>query len=287
MSMFPFTLTAERPDGERLTLTGYHSAYRVKYAGFGPVAASVVTSALGVSDGDKINSARRGKRNAVLTVYISGNVEENRIRLYSYFTPGHAVKLHYRNGSRDVYTEGTVEAFDVDQFTATQSVQISILCPSPYWVGAQEIVQDISNVVAGFSFPFAIEEVGVEFSSIVSHDYAALRNSGDEPCGFTVTIFAREDVTGPVIYNAITNEAFRVTGTLEKGHTLTINTNSGSKRVTITSPAGIVSNAMQRKRLGSVWLQLAAGDNYIAYAAESGKESMLVTLRHNDLYVGV
>lgn len=285
--MFPFTLTAERADGERLTLTGYHSAYRVKYAGFGPVAASVVTSALGMSDGDKINSARRGTRNAVLTVYIQGNVEQNRIRLYSYFTPGHSVRLYYRNDSRDVYTEGTVEAFDSDQFTATQTVQISILCPSPYWVGAQEIVQDITNVVDGFSFPFAIEEAGVEFSTVVSHDYAILRNSGDEPCGFTVTIFAREDVTAPVIYNAITNEAFRVDGVLEQGHTLTINTNKGGKRITITNPAGVVSNALHLKQLGSVWLQLAAGDNYIAYSAESGKETMLVTLRHNNLYVGV
>lgn len=285
--MFPFTLTAERPDGERLTLTGYHSAYRVKYAGLNPVPANVVTSPLGMSNGDKINSARRGKRNVVLTVYIEGNVEQNRIRLYRYFTPEHSVRLYYRNDSRDVYTEGTVEAFDDDQFTMTQTVQISILCPSPYLVGAQEIVHDISNVVDGFEFPFAIEEEGMEFSSIVSYDYAILRNSGDEPCGFTVTIFAREDVTAPVIYNAITNEAFRVTGTLEKGHTLTINTNGGSKRLTITNPAGVTANALHRKQLGSVWLQLEAGDNYISYSAESGKESMLVTLRHNNLYVGV
>lgn len=282
-----FTLTAERPDGERLTLTQFLSAYTVTYSGFGPVSASVSTSPMGMSDGNRINSARRGGRNAVLYVRIRGNVEENRIRLYRYFSPGHMVKLYYRNGSRDVYTEGMVEAFNDDQFTAIQTVQISILCESPYWVGTQEIVQDISNVVNSFSFPFALPAAGMPFSAIMSHDYVNMYNSGDEPSGFTVTIFAREDVTAPVIYNAITNDALRVTGVLKKGHTMTISTNVGSKRITITDPAGVVTNAMHRKPASSTWLQLAAGDNYIAYSADAGAESMLVTLRHRDLFVGV
>ena len=168
--MHPFTLTAERPDGERLTLTQLYSAYTVTYSGFGPVAAEVATSPRGTANGSKINSARRGGRNIVLNVYIHGNVEQNRIRLYRFFTPGHTVKRYYRNGSRDVYTEGVVESFPDDQFVAAQVAQISILCESPYWAGAQEIVQDISNVVSAFRFPFAIPAAGVPFSSIVPHD---------------------------------------------------------------------------------------------------------------------
>lgn len=283
----PFTLTAERPDGERLTLTQLHSAYTVTYSGFGPVAAEVAASSRGTANGSKINSSRRGGRNIVLNVYIHGNVEQNRIRLYRFFTPGHTVKLYYRNGTRDVYTEGVVEATPSDQFTAVQMAQISILCESPYWASAQEIIQDISNVVRAFRFPFAIAEKGIPFSSIVSYDYANMHNAGEEPTGFVVTIFAREDVTAPVIYNALTNEALRVNGVLPKGHTMTINTSPGSKRVTITDPAGVVTNAIHRKQTESTWLQLAAGDNYIAYAAEAGAESMLVTLRHRDLFVGV
>lgn len=285
--MHPFTLTAERPDGERLTLTQLHSAYTVTYSGFGPVEAEVATSSRGTANGSKINSARRGGRNIVLNVYIHGNVEQNRIRLYRFFTPGHMVKLYYRNGSRDVYTEGVVESFPSDQFAPVQTAQISILCESPYWAGAQEIVQDISNVVSAFRFPFSIPAAGVPFSTIMSHAYVNMYNGGDEPTGFMVTIFAREDVTGPVIYNAITNEALRVTGVLTKGHTMTINTNTGNKRITITDPAGIVTNAIHRKQTESSWLQLDAGNNYIAYAAEAGIESMLVTLRHRDLFVGV
>lgn len=282
-----FTLTAERPDGQRLTLTEYRSAYRVTYTGLGPVAANVITSSLGLADGAKLNSARVDRRPVVLTVYISGNVEENRIRLYSFFTPGRNVKLYYKNGTRDVYTEGVVESCECGQFQAVQRAQISIICPQPYLIGAEEIVQDISGVLAMFEFPFSIAANGQEFSSLSAEEYAILANGGDVETGFIIDVFARAAVTGPVIYNAITNEAMRIAGVLEAGHTLTINTNTGGKKITITSPTGQVENALHRKQAGSTWLQLLPGMNYIAYAAENGAESMLVTLRHNNLFVGV
>ena len=282
-----FTLTAERPDGQRLTLTEYRSAYTVTYTGLGPVAADVNTTGLGMVDGEKYNSARVGRRNVVLTVTISGNVEQNRIRLYQFFSPKMHVKLHYKNGAREVYTEGVVEAFECDQFTAMQRAQISIICPQPYLIGAEEIVKDISGVLALFEFPFSIDAAGQEFSRLSAEEYAILENGGDVETGFTIQVFARAAVTGPVIYNAITNEAMRITGTLEEGHTLTINTSPGSKKITITSPTGQVTNALYRKQAGGTWLQLQPGQNYISYAAQSGAEAMLVTLRHNNLFVGV
>lgn len=282
-----FTLTAVRPDGERLTLTQFRSAYTVKYAGFGPVTAEVATAPLGMTDGDKITYTRRGKRNAVLTVTIGGNAEQNRLRLYAYFTPGHVVRLYYKNGARNVYTEGVVESFTCDQFTAPLRAQISIICPQPYWLSAEEIVHDISGVVNMFSFPFAIPAEGVEFSVLDGQEYALIHNEGDEATGFIISVYARMDVTAPVIYNAITQEAFRLTGQLLRGHTLTINTNDGSKRLTITDQGGTVTNALHRKQKGSTWLQLAPGNNYIAYSAESGADAMAVKLIYNQLYVGV
>lgn len=281
-----FTLTAERPDGQRLTLTEYRSAFSVTYTGMGPVAAQVNTSSLGMVNGEKFNSSRVGSRNVVLTVTISGNVEKNRIRLYQFFSPEMHVKLYYKNGTRDVYTEGMVEAFECNQFTAMQRAQISIICPQPYLIGAEEIVQDISRVLALFEFPFSISEAGQEFSRLSAEEYAIMENSGDVATGFIIEVFARAAVTGPVIYNALTNEAMRISGTLEEGHTLTINTSPGSKKITITSPTGQVENVLYLKQPGP-WLKLQPGQNYIAYAAQSGADAMLVTLRHNNLFVGV
>lgn len=282
-----FTLTAERPDGERLTLTQYGSAYSVTYAGFGPVAANVATSPRGMSSGDKINSTRRGKRNAVLYVTIEGNVEQNRIRLYNFFTPERTVRLYYKNGTRNVYTEGTVETHECDQFASPVVAQISIICPSPFWLGAEEIIKNISGVVSMFSFPFSLPAAGVEMSSLTGEKYAVLHNDGDEAAGFIATVYARDDIINPVIYNALTNEAIGITGTLEKGSTLTISTVDGNKRIKIANSSGAERNVLYLKRQGSAWLKLAPGDNYIAYAAQEGADAMMVTLRHNELFVGV
>lgn len=282
-----YTLTAERQDGARLTLTQSDSAYKVKYTGLGPVGADIITSALGMVDGEKYNGSRVGKRNIVLTVYIGGNIEANRIRLYQFFAPKSYVKLYYRNGSREVYAEGYVESNESNQFDVPAFNQISIICPRPYLSAIEAIVQDISNTVDMFEFPFSIEESGTEFSTLDGSGFANMHNSGDVSTGAIFRVFAQAEVVGPNIYNAITNEYFKLSGSLEAGDLLTINTNAGNKRLTITKSTGEVVNALHRRAPGSTWLQLSVGDNYIAYTADSGEAAMSVSVEHNDLFVGV
>lgn len=282
-----FTITVERQDGERLTLTGLHSAYKVKYSGLGAVSANIITSSLGMVDGEKYSGSRVGARNIVLTVYINGNVERNRIRLYQYLAPKSYVKLYYANGTREVYAEGYVEANEPDQFSATCSNQISIICPSPYLSAIEAIAHDITNTVNAFEFPFAIEEEGQEFSTLDGSGYANMHNSGDVSTGAVFRIFAQSDVIGATLYNAITNEYIKISGTIEAGETVTINTNAGSKRLTITDSTGTTVNALHRMAEGSTWLKLDVGDNYIAYTADDGAASMSVSVEHNNLFVGV
>jgi len=282
-----FTLTVERKDGERLTLTEYHSAYKVKYTGLEPVGADIITSALGMVDGDKYNGSRVGARNIVLTVYIGGNVEQNRIRLYKFFAPKSNVKLYYANGTREVYAEGYVETLECNQFALPCTAQISIICPRPYLSAIESIVQDITNTIDLFEFPFAIEEEGKEFSTLDGSGYVNMHNSGDVSTGAIFRIFAQSPVVGANIYNAITNEYFKITGTIDAGDTVTINTNAGNKRLTITKSTGETVNALHRRAAGSTWLQLAVGDNYIAYTADDGDAAMSVSVEHNNLFVGV
>lgn len=282
-----FTLTVERQDGERLTLTQSPSAYHVRYTGFGPVGADIITSTLGMVDGEKYNGSRVGKRNIVLTVFIGGNVEANRIRLYRYFAPKSYVKLYYKNGAREVYAEGYVESNEPNQFEAKSYNQISIICPRPYLSAIAAIVQDITDTIDLFEFPFAIEEAGTEFSTLDGGNYANMHNSGDVSTGAIFRVFAQSEVVGPNVYNAITNEYFKLSGTLEAGDLLTINTNAGNKRLTITKSTGEVVNVLHWRASGSTWLQLAVGDNYIAYTADSGEAAMSVSVEHNDLFVGV
>lgn len=280
-----FSITIERADGERLTLTQCESAYMVKYTGLSPVAATINTSKRSI--GVQRNGTHVGGRNIVLTVYIRGNVEANRIRLYQFLAPNSVVKLHYANETRRICVEGCVESHVCDQFSAKCFAQISIMCESPYLSGAEAIVQEITSIVDAFEFPFTIEAEGIEFSTIDGSGYVNAQNTGDVTTGAIFRVFAHAAVVNPNIFNAVTNEYFKYSGTLEAGDTLTINTNSGEKRLTVTDISGVVTNALYRKAEGSTWLQLNVGDNYLTYSADSGIESMSVSVEYNNLFVGV
>ena len=280
-----FSLTVERFDGQRLTLTQCESAYSVKYSGLAPVAAAIATS--NRATGVRRNSTHAGARNIVLYVYIRGNVEANRIRLYQFLAPESVVKLHYSNGARRICVEGCVEAHECNQFSVPCFAQISILCESPYLPDAETIVQEITSVLDLFEFPFSIAEDGVEFSTTSDRGYVNAYNGGDVPTGAIFRVFAHDEVVNPTIYNAMSNKYFRVNVTLERSDTLLINTATGAKSVSITKISGERTNALFYKGDGSTWLQLDVGDNYISYAADSGADSMIVSVEYNDLYVGV
>ena len=282
-----YTITIEREDGEQLKLTGDGSPYHVTYTGLGPVDADIITSSLGMVDGERYSGARVRKRNVVLMIYIKADIEENRLRLYQYLAPKSKIKLYYTNGAREVCAEGYVESNTPNQFKAPCYNQVSIICPKSYLSAISTIVQEISAINDLFEFPFSIEAEGVEMSSIDSREYVNVRNAGDVPTGAIIRVFAQTAVTGANIYNAMSNEYIKVEGTLEAGDLLAINTNAGSKSITITHSTGETVKALHRLADGSTWLQFAVGDNYIAYTADSGKAAMTVSIEHSDLFVGV
>ena len=283
-----YTAKIENRSGDVYILNGDEAVWQIaSITGLNPPQGLINTTTIVGLDGAVFNSAKLETRNIVITVRITGNAEQNRLQLYRAFRTKEWCRFYYSNDSVDVWIDGYVESVECDLFQKAEQAQISIICPQPHLIGAEEIVKDISGITDMFSFPFAIEAAGVSFSDLSGADYAILHNSGDVVTGFVISVFARSTVTAPIIYNAVTNEAFRVKGTLEAGHTLTIDTRTGSHRLTITTPSGEVTNALHRKQKGGPWLQLQPGDNYIAYSAEAGAAAMLVTLRHNDLYVGV
>lgn len=282
-----FTLTAERQTGERLTLTEYESAYQVTYSGLDAVAAEISTSKRGNTDGAFVNSVRVGTRNIVLTVYISGNVETNRHRLQRFFAPKNFIKLYYKNGERNLYTEGYVETNVCDQFNKKTFAQISIICPNPYLLGAQKIVQEITNVLKMFEFPFSIDAGGVELSTLNGGSFARIVNEGDVDAGVIIRAYAVKDVTGLNIYNVYSGEYMKFSGTLNAGETLVVNTNTRNKSVSVMGSDGTVKNALHRFVHGSSWLRMLPGDNYISFTADAGASYLSASVEFNNLFIGV
>lgn len=282
-----FTLKIENTKRNEIVLTQNESDYQViNIEGLAPPNAQLYTNAVANMDGEKFKSSKLDMRNLVLTVKINGDVEANRINLYKYFGAGKWCKVFYKNGTRDVFIEGYVETIECALFTVNQQMQISIVCPSPYFKSVDIIYTDISVVVAGFTFPFTIDESGVIISQLIPNKVTTVINDGEFATGFEIVMRALSDrISTPTIFNADTGEYLSVSVELNKGDVLRINTNKGSKSIK-KIVNGTETNIINYLENGSTWLQLEAGTNSFTYSVNSA-ERLEVIFEYHHHYEGV
>lgn len=281
-----FKLTVENDMGEQLELT-HNSAYSgISIDGLYPPSATVNTAVTATHDGSKYNSSRVNDRNIVITLYIESPCDENRIELYRYVKSKQYIKLYFSNELRDVYIDGYVESMNVDFFALKQKVQISVLCPSPFFKVVEDNIIDFSSLTSLFEFPFSIEEAGIEFSSLQLHTDKSVINRGDVPSGAKIKLYSIGTVLNPTIYNVGTSEYFTLNFEMQEGDEITISTVTGEKYVTLLRD-GVETNIINKMKIGSKWLQLQPGDNLFTYEADEYVENLMCTIVQTSLFEGV
>lgn len=273
-------------NGEVLNLSTSSKYTLYKITGLQPPANAVNTSNNATSDGVTVNSVRVDKRNIVLYIALEGDVEANRINLYKYFPPKQTVTIYFKNGSRDVYIKGKVELIECDCFVKKQVVQVSVICPQPYFKAINDIVSYFSDVSSLFEFPFSIGESGIEFSAITTNIRKSIINAGDVPSGLVIDLYAIGTVVNPVIYDVFKRTHIKLMCTMEAGDRIIINTNHGEKSITLVR-AGVSTNIMGYLYPSSSWLTLESGDNVFTYDTESGNSNLQLTFTSSVLYGGV
>lgn len=292
-----YTLRFENEQGDVITLTGVEDRYQiVSIDGLNPPNALIHRSEVAGMDGTKYMSAKLEEREIVLTVKINGEVERNRLNLYNYFKSKHYSKMYYSNGARDVYIEGYVETIECDLFSMGEEMQISIICPNPYFLSATEIVTDISKILGAFEFPFAfgargvlnptITDNAIEFSTYLEDRIVNVLNEGENETGLIIKVMAKGEVVNPTIYNVETREFFTINVTMEEDEVLILNTNRGQKSVTLSDET-TTTNVINKVARNSTWLTLSKGDNQFTYEADVGSADMQVLFTHRTRYQAV
>lgn len=280
-----FKLKIENRFGEVLELT-HNKNYIVRSVeGLTPPTAKINLSDVAGMNGSLFNSARVETRNLVLTILPQAPVEKNRLALYKYAQVGQKVKIYYSNGSTNVRIEGYVETVEGSLFSRPQTIQISILCPQPYFESLSEMVDDISSTVSDFEFPFAIAEEGVEFSHITHDAYSIVTNRGNVETGLSIHITSRGRVVNPIIYDD-RGGRFAINQTIDRGQEIVINTRSGERSVHMTSSSG-TKNIINKVDANPTWFTLLPGENVFAYEAESGAEFLSIVFKHRTKFGGV
>lgn len=281
-----FTLAIENAKGNRLRLTQNPNYSVMSVDGLNPVKANINTAVNANFDGSTFKSARLENRNIVITLAVNGAIEANRIALYKFVKVKDAITLFFTNATRDVYIKGYVENMQIGIFAEKQIVQISVICPNPYFANVNENHEDFSNIVGLFEFPFSIEEAGISFSEIVVDSEVNVQNLGDVATGMIIEFKAIGAVGDPAIYNTGTAKFMKINDTMADGDVIQINTNKGEKGVLKISD-GTVTNILNKLDASSTWLELEPVDNIMTFTATSGAVNLQCTVYHDFKYEGV
>lgn len=276
----------ENEYGERLELTNNKNYTVYQIDGLNPTDATINTTPVANFDGSRFNSSRTNERNIVIYLTIEGDCETNRINLYRYVKTKRYVKFYYKNATRDVYIEGYVESMPIAIFEMKQNVQISILCPQPFFKAHEKDIIDFSSLTPMFVFPFAYEKAGAPFSAVEIAATQSIINKGDVENGVIIQIQATGRALNPQIYNLDKNEYFKIDLDMVAGDLITINTSKSQKQVTLLHD-GIETNIINDMRLGSSWFQLLTGDNVFTYGADEYPENLTCKFIHVNEFEGV
>lgn len=287
-----FVLEVENKHGQKLKLSQNENNYQVlSIDGLTAPPATIHTMTSANAHGATYKTSKIESRNIVIKIKLRGNIEENRLRLYEYFSSSEWCKLYFRNKSRNVAIEGYVENTEANLFENNQVMQISILCPEPFFKDVDISSIDISKEHSAFEFPFAIDKNGIDFSVFERDRFTCVVNYGEADTGMVIEIELPGISSGnsfpcPVIRNYITGESLKINSMLNGGEKIIINTNVGKKSIVKISN-GKETNIINTFNLKTTWLQLRKGANYFTYDFNGWDHLFKIKINYSSNYSGV
>lgn len=282
-----YTLKIENEYNSQLELTHNEDKWQItSVTGLNPPPASISTSVVAGFDGERFNSSRLDKRNIVISFVINSQVEKNRMLLNSVIFPKRYIKIYYKNSSKNLYIEGYVESFEYDIFSEKCACQLSVICPTPFWIDNNVTSVSLTSVIDLLEFPFSIPPEGIAFSEFVGIQTNIVANNGNIQTGIEIEIEALHNIIRPTIMNLTTSESMTLETEMQPGDRILISTIRGNKYVKLDCNC-VESNLINNLTADSKWIQLVPGDNRFTYSASYGSEYINMTIRHRDLYGGV
>ena len=129
-----FTLKIKNNRGEIYELTHNRRQYSIlDITGLTLPQCNVNMISSAGQDGGEYSSSHLNPRNIVITLALEGDIETNRQLLYTIFPLHSPVTVYYQTFNRDLYIDGYLEIIDGILFAQRETMQISIICPDPYF----------------------------------------------------------------------------------------------------------------------------------------------------------
>lgn len=299
------SVTVTNHNNESITLDLFHPEWSGividNIDGLGPPKATINSNEVATIDGGIFTSARMGQRNIVFTLSPQFNptIEDMRIALYKYFPIKKLVHLDFQMDRRHAECEGYVESNTPTIFTNHETIQVSIICPDPFFyeIGKEEIA--FAGTLPLFEFPFwndSLTQPQLEFGDIRQDNRAILRYSGDVDTGVHITVHVMDQTAEMItIWNVDTRERIKIdtakmqtlTGVnFGQGDDIEINTKIGDKYARLLHD-GKYWNIISCINKDADWFQITAGNNTFTFTANAGESNLKVTFRYRNAYGGI
>lgn len=285
-----YTAKIENKNGEVIELTQDENNWQVvSITGLNPPPAQVNLTPIAGLDGSVFNSAKLDTRELVILMRINGDAEENRLTLYRFSRTKEPCRFYYKSSRRDVFIDGYIQTAEANLFEQGQVLQISVICPQPYFRSMDEIIEDISSTAALFVFPFSIDYgEPVPFSSFDVTRATDVFNTSEAETGVDMEAFIHASVSKLYIVNTTTGEWLELDYSFQSGDRVLIDTVKGEKSLRLVR-SGSTYNLFPALKAGSKFFQLQIGSNLFEYLADEGASNQFVNIivKRRDLFRGV
>lgn len=280
--------------GEILNLTEATDRFVVSsILGLNPPKAQINTTPAYGLDGSKFNSAFLGNRNIVITLMLRGDQEASRQELLQYFRSKGFCRFYFENNSHNVYADGYVESIEYNIFQRVGQVQVSIICPDPFFYDLTQRVIPMTNVTSQFYFQFAIDQDDpVAISEYTNTNITTIENAGQEDSGIILVAKFLSSADSFRFHKIVTGElgeSVYIDHSFSAGDILTYSTVPENIEFSVLGN-GTWENLFGSAYLGSVDLiKLNPGPNYFEYAVNNvpSSSAVEVTLVYRQAYQGV
>ena len=266
----------------KITIGGGSCDYKLTaYSGFAAADFDVKLSAGGASDGGYISTARLASRTLGIKFDFGGSYAESvRQSLISFFTPGRQLTVTAQRGSIVRTIEGRAADFDISERNrhARSSVDLSILCPDPFFKATNAVFYSGTVVTSKFHLPCRLPcVVGVESST----GGLEIVNSGDTFADMSALLAANAAVTNPYILNRTNGKKIKIIGTLSKGSVLHISTIRRAKGAWVGGVRRLIDPTSQFSDF------LEVGLNQLECGSDEGTDRLSANVEYTALFLGV
>ena len=277
-------IVCENYRGEKMTFSRTPRMWIESISGLG-ADYEVTTSKNSGQDGENYTGTTASKRNIVMVLDVpKRRMDDTKDRLYSFFQPRSVGILYYYSGNIARKIQYYVESIEPEESGLVRTITISLICPDPKFYALNDELTQLAVWQGCIRFPLRIVNpfhVTEKVNTLIGN----VHNDSAVEMGLTVTFRATGTVTNPSLYDVNRRELMQINATMHAGDVIIITTGDGNKRVKLIS-GGVESNINNLMAYPPHWLQAQQGDNLFRYNADSGVDSLSVSILSTQAYWG-